>query len=118
MQVLSIVQLVGILLCVSAAAKISHRAQSLGSVASRWHALVTCNSNDGLGSGNADDGGNAEAHPSGLLSFNCSESDLESADYMPLPADIHPTPSKSSYQMRQAFGMYIFPIKCMISING
>lgn len=108
MQVLSIVQLVGIVLCLSAAAKISHRAQSLGSVASRWHALVTCNANDGSGSGNAENGGNAGPHPSGSLSFNCSESDLESADYMPLPSNIHPSPSKSSYERRQAFGMYYF----------
>ncbi|XP_042041881.1 uncharacterized protein LOC121787264 [Salvia splendens] len=105
--VLSIVQLAGIVLCLSAAAKISHRAQSLGSIASRWHALVTCNSNDGSGSGNVENGGNAEPHPSGSLSFNCSESDLESADYIPLPSDIHPTPSKSSYERRQAFVTYV-----------
>ncbi|KAH6797141.1 zinc finger CONSTANS-like protein [Perilla frutescens var. hirtella] len=105
--VLSIVQLVGIVLCLTAAAKISHRAQSLGSIASRWHALVTCNSNDGSGSGIVDNGGNAEVHPSGSLSVNYSGSDLESADYMSLPTNIHPAPSKSSYQMRQAFVTYV-----------
>lgn len=108
MQVLSIVQVVGILLCVTAAAKISHRAQSLGSIASRWHALVTCNSNDGSDSGNVNDGGNAEVHPSTSLPFNRSEIDLESADYMPMLTNMQPVPSKSSYQKRQAFGMYIF----------
>ncbi|KAJ4712532.1 DUF3537 domain-containing protein [Melia azedarach] len=34
----SIVELVGIVICLNAAAKISHRAQGLGSVAGRWHA--------------------------------------------------------------------------------
>lgn len=108
MQVLSLVQVVGILLCVTAAAKISHRAQSLGSIASRWHALVTCTSNDGSDSRNVDDGGNAEVRPSRSLAFNRSEIDLESADYMPMPTNMQPIPSKSSYQKRQAFGMYIF----------
>lgn len=108
MQLLSIVQLVGMVLCLSAAAKISHRAQSLGSIASRWHALVTCNSNDVLGSGILNNCGNAEFHPpSGSLSVNYSESDLESADYMPLPANVQLTSSTSSYHRRQAFGMYI-----------
>lgn len=108
MQVLSIVQLVGIVVCLTAAAKISHRARSLGSIASRWHALVTCNPNDGSGSRIVDNGGNAEVHASGSLSVNCSESDLESADYIPLPTNPQLTPSKSSYQSREAFGMYIF----------
>lgn len=108
MQVLSIVQVVGILLCVTTAAKISHRAQSLGSIASRWHALVTCSSNDSSDSGNVDNGGNAEFRPSTSLSFNRSEIDLESADCMPMPTNIQLVPSKSSYQRRQAFGTYIF----------
>ncbi|GFP87988.1 hypothetical protein PHJA_000942500 [Phtheirospermum japonicum] len=104
--VLSIVQLVGIVLCLNAAAKISHRAQSLGSISSRWHALVTCNSNDVFGSGILDNSGNAEVCPhAGSLSVNCSESDLESStDYMPLPANVHVTSSTSSYNRRQAFG--------------
>ncbi|KAL0355127.1 UNVERIFIED_CONTAM: hypothetical protein Sradi_3959600 [Sesamum radiatum] len=106
--VLSIVQLVGIVLCLSAAAKISHRAQSLGSIASRWHALVTCNSNDASGSGLIDNGGNAEfCPPAGPLSVNYSESDLESSDYMPLPIYAKITSSTSSYHRRQAFVTYV-----------
>ncbi|KAL3644162.1 hypothetical protein CASFOL_012094 [Castilleja foliolosa] len=105
--VLSIVQLVGIVLCLNAAAKISHRAQSLGSIASRWHALVTCNSNDVPGSGILDNSGNAEVCPrAGSLSVNYSESDLES-DYMSLPENVHMTSSTSSYNRRQAFVTYV-----------
>ncbi|KAG8379418.1 hypothetical protein BUALT_Bualt07G0086400 [Buddleja alternifolia] len=102
--VLSIVQLAGIVLCLGAAAKISHRAQSLGSVASRWHALVTCN-NDALGSGILDN--SESSHPVGSLSTNYSESDLESTDYMSHPTNAQLTTSTSSYNRRQAFVTYV-----------
>ncbi|KAL8456675.1 hypothetical protein ACS0TY_034787 [Phlomoides rotata] len=102
--VLSIVQLVGIVLCLSAAAKISHRAQSLGAIASRWHALVTCNSNDVSGSGILENDGNA---PPCSLNENYSESDLESSDYMPLPTSVQQTSCMSSYHRRQAFVTYV-----------
>lgn len=103
MQVLSIVQLVGIVLCITAAAKISHRAQGLGSVASRWHALVTCNANDG-----SERGANADlSHPVGSLTVNYSESDLESADCIPFPANENLT-SSTTYQKRQAFGKLFY----------
>ncbi|KAK6148091.1 hypothetical protein DH2020_019003 [Rehmannia glutinosa] len=106
--VLSIVQLVGIVLCLNAASKISHRAQSLGAIASRWHALVTNNSNDVSGSGILDNSGNAEyCPPAGSLSVSYSESDLESADYMPLPTNGQLTSSTSSYNRRQAFVTYV-----------
>ncbi|CAA6660086.1 unnamed protein product [Spirodela intermedia] len=38
------VQVIGIVICLSAATRISHRAQRLASLASRWHALATCRS--------------------------------------------------------------------------
>lgn len=104
-QVLSIVQLVGIVLCLNAAAKISHRAQSLGSIASRWHALTTCNFNDASQSGISTNGGNFEsAIPVGAISRNYSESDLESSDYVPLSTNMQPTSRMSSFHKRQAFG--------------
>lgn len=40
--VTSVVQVVGITLCLHAATKISLRAQNIGSAANKWHALVTC----------------------------------------------------------------------------
>lgn len=107
---LSTVQLVGMVLCLTAAAKISHRAQSLGAIASRWHALVTCNSND---VGILENGGNAETPPP--LTVNYSGSDLESSDYMPLPTNVQLTSSMSSYHRRQAFGTYIIQILSIIT---
>nr|GEZ46208.1 neuropeptides B/W receptor type like [Tanacetum cinerariifolium] len=38
----SIAQVVGVILCLNAAAKISHRAQGIAALASRWHALASC----------------------------------------------------------------------------
>ncbi|XP_073282374.1 uncharacterized protein [Primulina huaijiensis] len=105
---LSIVQLVGVVLCLTAAAKISHRAQSLGSVASRWHAMVTCNSNDALGSGYLGNSENPElSRPAGSLPVNYSESDLESSDLIPLSTNVVLSSSASSYHKRQAFVTYV-----------
>lgn len=107
MQVLSIVQLVGILLCLNAAGKISHRAQGLGSIASRWHALISCTSNDGSFSAVSDSGGNSDVpFPVRPLSARYSESDLESSEYSQLHMNLQFTSSMSSYQKRQAFGVF------------
>ncbi|KAI3694158.1 hypothetical protein L1987_77119 [Smallanthus sonchifolius] len=38
----SIAQVVGLILCLNAAAKISHRAQGVAALATRWHALASC----------------------------------------------------------------------------
>ncbi|GKB87101.1 amidohydrolase 1, partial [Tanacetum coccineum] len=38
----SIAQVVGVILCLNAVAKISHRAQGIAALASRWHALASC----------------------------------------------------------------------------
>ncbi|KAH0880480.1 hypothetical protein HID58_067874 [Brassica napus] len=42
----AVVQVVGIILCLHAATKISHRAQAIASVASKWHAIMLCSSTD------------------------------------------------------------------------
>ncbi|XP_027168271.1 uncharacterized protein LOC113768205 isoform X1 [Coffea eugenioides] len=105
--VLSIVQLVGIVLCLTAAAKMSHRAQALGAVASRWHMLVTFSSNDACASGISTNGGNLEVpNPMGVLSVNYSESDLESSDFVSLPPRL-PLTQMTSYHKRQAFVSYV-----------
>lgn len=44
MQICSAVQLSGFFLCVLGAAKITHRAQGIVSIATRWHMLVTSSS--------------------------------------------------------------------------
>ncbi|CAF1735016.1 unnamed protein product [Brassica napus] len=42
----AVVQVVGIILCMHAATKISHRAQAIASVASKWHVIMSCSSTD------------------------------------------------------------------------
>uniref|UniRef100_A0A5B6YW62 Uncharacterized protein n=1 Tax=Davidia involucrata TaxID=16924 RepID=A0A5B6YW62_DAVIN len=104
----SIVELVGIILCLHAAAKISHRAQGIASVASRWHALVTCNSNDASQMGTSSNGGNLDAaYPTSSLPINYSESDLESIDYVPMSRNTQLASHMSSYHKRQAFVTYL-----------
>lgn len=101
----SIVQVVGIIICLHAAAKMSHRAQGLASFASRWHALATCNSNETLG--NASSGGNLDTSNLVIPVVNYSESDLESADYVLPPTNVELAAYMSSYHKRQAFVMYL-----------
>ncbi|XP_057516354.1 uncharacterized protein LOC130797670 [Amaranthus tricolor] len=102
----SIVQVVGIIICLHAAAKISHRAQSLASFASRWHALLTCRSNETLQS--SEHGGNFSSIGSSITtSVNYIESDIESSDYVLPPMNVESVSDVSSYLKRQAFVMYM-----------
>ncbi|XP_022726803.1 uncharacterized protein LOC111282812 [Durio zibethinus] len=103
----SIVQVVGIILCLHAATKISHRAQGIASLASRWHALATCTSTDAsLRSSNSV--GNMEAlNQLNSLHMTLSESDLESVDYVAMPTTTQLASYMSSYHRRQAFVMYL-----------
>ncbi|CAK9181381.1 unnamed protein product [Ilex paraguariensis] len=99
----SVVQVVGILLCLNAAAKISHRAQGIASLASRWHAFVTCSSSDTsqlLASHSME---NMEA----LLHMNNSENDLESLNFAAVPTNTQLASYMSSYHKRQALVMYL-----------
>lgn len=107
MQVASVVQVVGIILCLNAAAKISHRAQGIGAMASRWHALVTCSAFEGSLSRTSSSAGNLETmiRPASFHMDN-SESDLESMDYMTVPTNTHLVSSMSSYHKRLALGTY------------
>ncbi|XP_021759374.1 uncharacterized protein LOC110724261 [Chenopodium quinoa] len=101
----SMVQVVGIIICLHAAAKISHRAESLASFASRWHALLTCHSNETLGA--SENGGNFNFAGSAIASMNYPESDMESVDYMLPSMNVELNPKVSSYLKRQAFVMYM-----------
>ncbi|KAF8390605.1 hypothetical protein HHK36_025132 [Tetracentron sinense] len=104
----SVVQVVEIILCLYAAAKISRRAQSIAAVASRWHALVTSISPDASHLRVSSSAGNLEAaYPVGSLSIGYSESDLESLDYVAMPTNTHLASYMSSYHKRQAFVMYL-----------
>ncbi|XP_028053700.1 uncharacterized protein LOC114258047 isoform X2 [Camellia sinensis] len=100
----SVVQVVGIILCLNAAAKISHRAQGVASLASRWHAAVTCSSPDASQLSVSNSVGSLEAANAlrSLYIVN-SESDLESLDYIPRPTNTQLASYMSSYHKRQSF---------------
>ncbi|KAF2302631.1 hypothetical protein GH714_000481 [Hevea brasiliensis] len=94
-----IAELVGIIITLHAAAKTTHRAQGVASIAAKWHSLVTSNSRDAAitsSSGNLD-----PPNMASILHLNYSESDLEAVDYVPVPTIAQLT---SSYNKRQAFG--------------
>nr|GMD11193.1 Neuropeptides B/W receptor type like [Ipomoea batatas]GMD11196.1 Neuropeptides B/W receptor type like [Ipomoea batatas] len=113
----SIVQVVGVILCLNAASKISHRAQGIGSLASRWHALATCSSGEASQTRNTN--GNLEATnaPSSFYRMS-SESDLESVDFMMMPTNTQLASSMTSYQKRQSLVMYLQSNRGGITIYG
>ncbi|KAG5609594.1 hypothetical protein H5410_020875 [Solanum commersonii] len=108
-EVSSIVQVVGVILCLNAAAKISHRAQGIGSIASRWHALATCTSGEASQMRNSTSLSCLEAaNRSNSFYMNFSESDLESVDFVTEPTNTQLASYMSSYQKRQALAvMYL-----------
>ena len=113
-QVSAVVQVVGIILCLHAATKISHRAQAIASVASKWHAIMSCSSTDATQIRTSPSGVHLEATTNPPISFQIShsESDVESMDhYMRMPANNNnhfPSyMSMSAYHKRQAFGEMI-----------
>lgn len=106
----TIVQVVGIILCLHAATKISHRAQGITSLASRWHALATCGSSSTDSSQHrlSNNVGNLEpANNFNSIDINYSESDLDSLDYVAIPTNTQLASYMSSYHKRQAFVMYL-----------
>lgn len=98
----SIVQVVGITLCLNAAAKISHRAQGIGSVASKWHAYLTCSSSDTSQVRVSNSIPNFEAYY-----INNSESDVESLDITPMNTNTQLASYLSSYHKRQSLVTYL-----------
>ncbi|CAK7336663.1 unnamed protein product [Dovyalis caffra] len=104
----SIVELVGLVISLHAAAKITHRAQGIGSVAAKWHSLVTCASDDTSQVEISRNGGSSEAANLGhLLHITYSESDLEAVDYVPVPTTTQLASYMSTYHKRQAFVNYL-----------
>ncbi|KAG9144604.1 hypothetical protein Leryth_010818 [Lithospermum erythrorhizon] len=100
----SLVQVVGITLCLNAAAKISHRAQGIGSLASTWHAYLTCSSSDTSQARvpNSNSIPNFEA-----CYINNSESDVESLDITPMFGNTQLASYLSSYHKRQSLVTYL-----------
>ncbi|XP_048493540.1 uncharacterized protein LOC104893506 isoform X2 [Beta vulgaris subsp. vulgaris] len=99
----SIVLVVGIIICLHAAAKISHRAQSLASFASRWHAMVTCRSNEMLGE--SEHGGNFNVAGSAITAMNYPESDMDSADYILPSMNLESMANVSSYRKSHVYAV-------------
>ncbi|XP_017603993.1 uncharacterized protein LOC108450748 isoform X2 [Gossypium arboreum] len=103
----AIVQVVGIILCLHAATRISHRAQGIASFACRWHALATCTSTDACLRHSNSLGSMEPLSQSNLLDITFSESDLDSMDYITMPTTTQLASYMSSYHRRQAFMMYL-----------
>ncbi|XP_074586333.1 uncharacterized protein LOC141842019 [Curcuma longa] len=104
LAVSSVVQVVGIVLCLNAAYKISHRAQRIGSLASRWHAYATCCPTK---SQVQDTSGSVEDVLVCSLSRDYSENDLESLENSTTLSNAHLASFMPSYHKRQALVMYL-----------
>lgn len=99
--------MVGIVICLHAATRISHRAQGVVSLASRWHAMVTCTSSDSSHSRSSASMGNLLEASNNLNSIHIdySESDLESLDYPGMSiSNTQLVSQMSSNHKRQSFG--------------
>ncbi|XP_047169518.1 uncharacterized protein LOC124838057 isoform X1 [Vigna umbellata] len=104
----TLVQVVGIIICLHAATRISHRAQGIVSLASRWHAMLTCTSSDAPQLRSSASAGTLEAaNHLNAIHLDYSESDLESMDYAGMFSNTQWTSYVSSHHKRQAFVMYL-----------
>ncbi|CAL9078607.1 unnamed protein product [Musa textilis] len=102
----SVVQVIAVVLCLNAASKISHRAQGVASLASRWHAYVACCPADPqMQSTNSS--WNLEAIPASSSLMDYSESDSESLENMALHNNAQLSSFVTSYHKRQALVMYL-----------
>ncbi|XP_048447950.1 uncharacterized protein LOC103955333 isoform X3 [Pyrus x bretschneideri] len=98
LMVSTIVQVVGIILSLHAATKISSRAQGIATFACRWHALMTCSSNDSPHKRSSDSLVNFEAaNRLSSLHTSYSDSDLESTDYVHVPTNSQLASHRASY---------------------
>ncbi|XP_027343556.1 uncharacterized protein LOC113856087 [Abrus precatorius] len=104
----TLVQVVGIIICLHAATRISHRAQGIVSHASRWHAMLTCTSSDVSQLRSSASAGSLEAaNHLNSIHVDFSESDLESLDYSGMSMNTQWASYVSSHHKRQAFVMYL-----------
>lgn len=104
----TIVQVVGISLCLHAATRISHRAQGVASIASKWHALMTCSSTGTASLRGSDNVGSMEPmNAFGSIHTDFSESDLESLEYIGMPTSTQLATYMSTFHKRQALVMYL-----------
>lgn len=95
MQICSAVQLSGFFLCLLGAARITHRAQGIVSIATRWHMTATSTSvRSEQGKGQMPEAG-------GTLAPKSGDSDSDSSDIFMSISSLDPS---SSFQARQALG--------------
>ncbi|KAJ3681157.1 hypothetical protein LUZ60_015646 [Juncus effusus] len=125
-----VVQVVGLVICLHGAAKISHRAQGISALASRWHALVTCSSSSTHDSSTAlhsrgPSSNNLVSFPANLMMGDFYESDLESLDnsssgqgggYFGSNAQL--ASYMSSYHKREALVLYLLSNPGGITLYG
>ncbi|KAG6476201.1 hypothetical protein ZIOFF_065437 [Zingiber officinale] len=105
LAVSSVVQVVVVVLCLNAASKISHRAQGIASLASRWHAYATC-CPSGSQMRTANSSSNIEFVVASSFLKDYSESDLESLENVTIHSNSQ-LASLTSYHKRQALVIYL-----------
>ena len=93
-QICSAVQLSGFFLCLLGAARITHRAQGIVSIATRWHMNVTS------AFARVDQGKNHVLEADGSLAFNAGDSESDSSDFFIAISSQDPC----TFQTRQALG--------------
>uniref|UniRef100_A0A6N2MP77 Uncharacterized protein n=1 Tax=Salix viminalis TaxID=40686 RepID=A0A6N2MP77_SALVM len=93
----SAVQLSGFFLCILGAARITHRAQGIVSIATRWHMNVTS------ASARVDQGKNNVPEADGSVAFNAGDSESDSSDIFIAISSQDPC----SFQTRQALVAYL-----------
>ncbi|GMI84414.1 hypothetical protein like AT2G21080 [Hibiscus trionum] len=92
--VCSTVQLSGFFLCLLGAVRITHRAQGMAAVASRWHMSITC-AITGAEQGKQEDGADGDFPPK----YKCTETDFDDSSVLFISFPVqHP----SNFQTRQA----------------
>ncbi|KAL4205271.1 hypothetical protein AMTRI_Chr01g113740 [Amborella trichopoda] len=99
--VCSAVQLCGVFLCLLGAAKITHRAQGIVSIATRWHAARTLEPKTKRSYSNSGEPSAPPINGENFLATNNS-SDPESPDALFISPSLH-----SSFEVRQAFVSYL-----------
>ncbi|PNS91914.1 hypothetical protein POPTR_018G002700v4 [Populus trichocarpa] len=93
----SAVQLSGFFLCLLGAARITHRAQGIVSIATRWHMNVTS------AFARVDQGKNHVLEADGSLAFNAGDSESDSSDFFIAISSQDPC----TFQTRQALVAYL-----------
>ncbi|KAK1609891.1 hypothetical protein QYE76_033564 [Lolium multiflorum] len=117
----SVVQVVGLVVCLHGAAKISHRAQNIVAIASRWHALATCSTDSTYGS-TPNGSTHLATFPSQMFLRDYSESDLESLEGGSVNGGSHNsaqlTSYLSSYHKRESLVLYLLTNPGGITLYG